>query len=139
MTYVEEMKKMNSQDELLPGMPELKPDPRGKVKFTATFLTPANLSPADLGPDKEILGLTGVKLVSACIGKPVRIGGWDSVSRGPLPLKLFIPAGSTLFCEADDWESVPENGIHIGNRTEYGYGQIVIGKWNDNQSQKMED
>lgn len=133
MAYVEEM---DSHVTILPGMPELKPDSAGKVKFTVTFLTPADISPGNLGSGRDIPELPGVKLVSACIGKPVRIGGWDSISRGPLPLKPFIPAGSTFFCEADNLESVPENGSHIGDRTEYGYGQIAIGKWNDSRNKE---
>jgi len=128
MAYVEEM---DSSLRVLPEMPELKPDPHGNVKFTTTFLTPADLSPGDLGSGKDIPGLPGVKLVSACIAKPVRIGGWDSGRRGPLPLKPFIPAGSTLFCETTDRSNVPENGSHIGKKTEFGYGQIAIGIWND--------
>ena len=71
-------------------------------------LTPLDLSTqACLGREAlpvSILERDRVRLrvVSACLGRPQRIGGWDSLARRPLPLRSVLPSGSTLFCEVDN-------------------------------------
>ncbi|MDZ4778782.1 MAG: type III-B CRISPR module-associated Cmr3 family protein [Planctomycetia bacterium] len=107
-------------------------------RFTVTLLTPLML-PID--PDgtvrqpvigQELPGLTGSRIVSACVGKSHSIGGWDSTKRQPLPLRPVLPAGSTWFCECDakDWPSLSQkHGQHIGDKRPFGYGQIVLGNW----------
>jgi CRISPR-associated protein Cmr3 len=116
---------------LLPAMPELKAA-NGKVHYTATLITPAKLTGNGWRlPNGEIEGLAG-QIVSACIGKPVLIGGWDSLKHQPKALEPYLPAGSTFFMEAD--ESGVENikqqhGKHIGEKSNWGYGQILIGVW----------
>ncbi len=80
-------------------------------------------------PDFSALGLT---LVSACIGKPIREGGWSYAKRAPKPLGSLVPAGSSYFAEAngDLRDKIKElHGKKIGNRTEYGYGEIAVGLW----------
>lgn len=78
----------------------------GKVAMVA--LTPLDLSTqACLGREAlpvSILERDRVRLrvVSACLGRPQRIGGWDSLARRPLPLRSVLPSGSTLFCEVDN-------------------------------------
>ena len=118
---------------------ELCPSPANDpLRFTVTLLTPLMLP---IEPDdtvrqpavgQRLPGLTGSLIVSACVGKPHSIGGWDSTKREPLPLRPVLPAGSTWFCECDekDWSSVSQmHGQWIGDKTVYGYGQIVIGQW----------
>lgn len=114
-------------------IPELKSS-NGKTQFTVTHLTPAYFEDTWPGPGEELPGIPGTKVVSACIERPVRIGGWDTVHRKPLPLKPFVPEGSTWFCEADRDHTKEINllkGIHIGKYCKYGFGEIAIGLWND--------
>jgi len=66
-----------------------------------------------------------LKIVSACVGKAVREGGWDYAKRKPKPLKSLVPAGSVYFIEGD----ASMLGNAIGERTAFGYGECVIGKW----------
>ncbi len=70
-----------------------------------------------------------IKIVSACTGKAVREGGWDYKARKPKPLKSLVPAGSVFFVKGD----IASLNRHIGNRTEFGYGEIAVGKWEDKQ------
>jgi CRISPR-associated protein Cmr3 len=80
-------------------------------------------------PGASLEGLPG-KLVSACLGKSVPIGGWDSNAKKPLPLRLAVPAGSVWFMQCDDRNehiTVPETGIGIG--AAWGFGQILVGRW----------
>jgi CRISPR-associated protein Cmr3 len=107
-------------------------------RFVVVLLSPLCLAVgADLvakGPGKgECLpGLDGTRIVSACVGKPIRIGGWNSLESRPLPLRPHLPAGSVFFCECDNGtiESVlSKHGEHLGDMVAYGFGRIVIGAW----------
>jgi len=71
--------------------------------------------------------LEDIEIVSACIGKAVREGGWDYKKRAPKPLKSLVPAGSVYFVQGD----ISNLGTHIGNRQNFGYGEIAIGTWED--------
>lgn len=82
-------------------------------------------------PGEPLEGLPG-KLVSACLGKPVPIGGWDSrpEKRLPLPLRLAVPTGSVWFMQCDDGNeriTAPACGIGIG--AAWGFGQFLMGRW----------
>jgi len=121
----------------LPQPPSLEPDQNGIVCFTVALLTPLMLSeqggvvrhPEQNG---ELAGLAGSRIVSACVGKAQFIGGWDSTKNVPLPLRPVLPAGSTWFCECDQtaWPTIRnKHGGHIGDKTNFGYGQIVLGSW----------
>jgi len=69
--------------------------------------------------------LEGVEIVSACIGKAVREGGWDYKYGRPKPLKSLVPAGSVYFVKGD----ISMLKKHIGERKEFGYGEIAVGIW----------
>jgi CRISPR-associated protein Cmr3 len=67
-------------------------------------------------------------VVSACLGKTVPIGGWDSQRKQSIPLRRAVPAGSVWFMTTKDTKNLfwPK-GLGIG--TEWGFGQYLIGKW----------
>lgn len=123
-----------------PTPPVVQPNAAGRVPFTVTLLTPLMLPITEsniVSPPKAgdaLLGLEPSRIVSACVGKSSAVGGWDSLRREPLPLRPVLPAGSTWFCEVDQdaWPSVrAQHGQHIGDKTSFGYGQIVLGQWPD--------
>jgi CRISPR-associated protein Cmr3 len=71
-------------------------------------------------------------IVSACIGKPLRQSGWNHQLKCPRKLRGFIPAGSVYFCEADILQKeniLKLHGKKIGQRTQYGFGQVLVGRW----------
>lgn len=82
------------------------------------------------GAGQEIENLPG-KVISACLGKPVVIGGWDSQGRQPIPLRQCIPAGSVWFMRSDRNLKPDDISGPIGKATEWGFGQILIGKWHE--------
>lgn len=117
--------------------------PAGAIRktgqVTVTCLTPLAL-PVLAGKvivplaGDEVPGLPGAKIVSACVGRPLRLGGWDSLEQRPLPLAPFLPAGSTWFCvvETQAIEGVLNlHGAKIGARQAYGFGQIALGTWEE--------
>ena len=99
------------------------------------------LSPLDideeLRPGKAFDEIGGARVVSACLDRPQRIGGWDSRVRRPLPLRSVLPPGSTLFCELTDPERfagavTADAGLaRIGSRQEWGFGLVALGTWPD--------
>ena len=101
-------------------------------------VTVVALSPLDIEQDaycgrKTLEELGGARIVSACLGRPQRIGGWNSLERVPLPLRCVLPPGSVLFCE------LPERGrdvaatdgglIRLGARQQWGFGLAAVGSW----------
>jgi CRISPR-associated protein Cmr3 len=129
MSYVEILKDTLN----LPEAPEIKPSGDGKTRFAVIHLTPGYFDGIWPGPGEELSGISGAKVVSACMERPVRIGGWDSLNREPMPLRPFLPPGTTWFCEAETCpnETIQDlHGHHIGRLFELGFGQIAIGSWN---------
>lgn len=75
--------------------------------------------------------MEGVRIVCACVDRPLRIGGWDSLQRAPLPLRNALPPGSVLFCELDDpgafWKATANGLVRVGAATATGFGLCAAG------------
>lgn len=128
MAYVEILKEQLK----IPVAPEIRSSDDGKTRFVVIHLTPSYFDGKWPSPGEKLPGISAVKVVSACMERPVRIGGWDSLQREPIPLRPFLPAGSTWFCEAEMSPNKTIQGLHdhIGSLFELGFGHIVIGLWN---------
>lgn len=135
-----------------PAIPQFKQDARG-IRFKLAQTTPAlfdidgNRCGKQMSwlPDgfteKAENGVTswaGVfgnniecQVVSACIGKPQKIGGWNIANNRPRNLTCYVPAGSVYFCraKADQLEIKQLHGSKIGLETEYGFGHVLVGTW----------
>lgn len=117
----------------IPDAPEIRPSDDGRTRFVVIHLTPGLPEGDWPSPGRDLFGISGTKVVSACLERSVRIGGWDSLNREPIPLRPFLPSGTAWFCEA---ENCPNNIIkdlhdhHIGSLTDLGFGQIAVGSWN---------
>lgn len=102
------------------------------------FFTPQDNKQSHFSSIENIvtsLGSEGssANLISACTGKAVFVGGWDSRKNEPLPLRPLLPAGSTWFLETtiDNLAMVKElHGSHIGKNCNWGFGQVLVGTWN---------
>lgn len=142
---------------------EFKPDaatdfsvPNGTLNVAVTLLTP--LLPPDSEdkhsgrvavpePGQHFFGCENTTVVSACVGKPQTLGGWDSLNRRPLDLRPVIPAGSVWFIKVGDEISDPEalrNFIDrakrgFGIKTTYGFGQVALGVWPEPTSSEGAD
>jgi len=77
----------------------------------------------------------GLEIVSACIGKAVREGGWDYKNRKPKPLKSLVPAGSCYFVEGDKEKIRALHGKYIGERQKFGYGEVAVGIWREGEAE----
>ena len=89
------------------------------------------LTPVLLGRQASEPAFPGARIVSACTDRPLRIGGWSSLARAPLPLRNAAPPGSTWFCELDDanaFRAAISNGLmHAGEATAAGFGLCAVG------------
>ncbi len=111
--------------------------PLDSIKTTRRVALVA-LTPLDIAehatPGGTLTDFAGVRIVSACLDRPQRIGGWNSLERRPLPMRSVLPPGSTLFCEIPDPRrfeaAVAAAGLpHIGSRTKWGFGLVAPGVW----------
>ncbi|MDH3348452.1 MAG: hypothetical protein OEM02_10210 [Desulfobulbaceae bacterium] len=71
-------------------------------------------------------------IISACLGKSLKIGGWDMAAKQSRPLINYVPAGSVYFCEANADQKEAILGLHnkkTGTCTQYGCGHMMIGTW----------
>ncbi len=67
------------------------------------------------------------KFISGCVGRAVKIGGWDIVKKAVKPMKSYIPAGSVYYLEALDNCNIFHEG-KIGQNCNIGYGQYILGR-----------
>jgi len=102
----------------------------GSCPLTLVALTPVLLSSGALW-GKDPLSASGARVVSACVGAPLRIGGWDSLARRPFPLRNALAPGSTLFCEAGESDplrrQVERGTLRLGDHTAAGFGLCAVG------------
>lgn len=79
----------------------------------------------------EINGIA-VKMIAACIGKPVGIGGYDLVKNRPKTMKKAVPAGSVYYFELQEssiddlFERVWHKSIS-DEKSQEGFGITLIG------------
>jgi CRISPR-associated protein Cmr3 len=84
----------------LPEAPELESGDDGVLHYTVTLITPADIGEESPGPGDRLAGTGGAlpgKVVSACAGRAVAVGGWNGLATRPLPLRPLVPAGSVFF------------------------------------------
>lgn len=116
----------------LASMPSDLPRQGSRLCYTVTILTPLPLEETPR-PGGRLPGVPG-EIASACLPRPLMLGGWDSVKRRPLPLKPHLAPGSVLFMQADKAEERAIRAAHgtcIGERPAWGYGLVVTGTWNE--------
>ena len=122
---------------LRPAAPAAWPEPPAALaessrRYSVTFLTPAFLPAEAWRPGARLPGLPG-KVVAACCGEPLRLGGW--AVRRPIAARSAVPAGSTWFLELDDGpeEGDPRDlhGRHFdpGGDGRWGHGRMAVGAW----------
>lgn len=116
-------------------------DPRVPSPITETSERVAVIAvtPIDAGTGLDqpgtVIAELGATIVSACLPRAERVGGWDSTQgRGrPSPLRNILPAGSTFFCEIADAErfatAVTGGTPRVGQRQEWGFGAVALGVW----------
>ena len=109
-------------------------------KAVLVALTPLDVEEG-IHAGKLLDDLGGARLVSACLERPQRIGGWDSLARHPLPLRPVLSPGSALFCEIPDPERFADAAdasggmLRVGSRQEWGFSLVALGAWPEPQEE----
>lgn len=102
-------------------------------RMTITLLTPLALAEKTmLQKGGRFADWDGVTVESACLGKPMMLGGWDGDKRESLPLKPYLPPGSTWFCKLnEDAKDVVEQRSRgcVGAEGAWGFGAVALGTW----------
>ncbi len=118
---------------------KIKNDQNGRIAVIA--LSPLDLKKEIYCGKKPIEALGGALVVSACLDRPQRIGGWNSLTRKPLPLRSVLPPGGVLFCDGGksanfeifqktmDSMKTNKGVLKIGARQEWGFGLVTLGIW----------
>jgi CRISPR-associated protein Cmr3 len=122
------------QQYAMPSLPDLRCD-KDLLNYAVVLITPLDI--ADSGWPRPNVGYAGLPghVVSACLKPVQRAGGWldtTVATGGPQALRPLLPAGCVLFMQTvrDQLEAVVSlHGSKIGARTEWGFGQILIGAW----------
>ena len=75
------------------------------------------------------------RLISACIGRQQKIGGYDMTKNTKIesavkPMRSYVPAGSVYFFEviSNKVSGIPVEG-KIGRNTKIGLGHYLLGRW----------
>jgi len=77
-----------------------------------------------------------LKLITAFIGKPLNLGGFDMLKKMPKPMRKAVPAGSVYYFEIlnGDFEKVKNSfnnkSISEFNTDIFGYGLALVGIYN---------
>ncbi len=89
--------------------------------------------PTSAGPPWWLdAGGVRLRVTSAAIGKPLRIGGWDIVAGRPKPAAACVPAGSVWYVETAGAQDLATlHDTCIGTRTAAGFGHVLVGAWRE--------
>jgi len=90
-----------------------------------TLVTPGIVDP--------VKPLEECNIVSACVGKSFREGGFDMKTQSSKPATSYLPAGSVWFIEASEDEAQQlidkYHETKIGQEQQLGRGRILCGYW----------
>jgi len=70
------------------------------------------------------------QLVSAALGKPQAISGWDMATQQPKPLRHFVPTGSVFYFEGAQWQGKAfSEGVTDAPYSQMGFGTVAVTSW----------
>ena len=105
-------------------------------RFKLYFVTPAIFSGDEAGkgawrPNEKFLP-SGVRFLTAAVGKAVSIGGWDVQRKSEKAMRKAIPAGSVYYYQIDDTidPAVLYDELNYKNFSEQaheGFGLVLVG------------
>ncbi|MEZ4955202.1 MAG: type III-B CRISPR module-associated Cmr3 family protein [Saprospiraceae bacterium] len=101
-----------------------------KDSFKIYLSTPAFFTKLGWQPDLSRFNINA-RLVAACVGKPLHIGGYDMLNNRPKPMLKAVPAGSVYYYESDESPEKILSQLHGQSISDFlpeqGYGIAFIG------------
>jgi CRISPR-associated protein Cmr3 len=111
-------------------LPRLDLPADGPPRVTLIPLTPLLVKREAIVGGEALPGPGEARVASACIDRPLRIGGWNSLERRPLPLRSAAAPGTVLFCELGDpagfWDIGRRGVVRVGRATASGFGLCAV-------------
>ena len=104
----------------------------GKLRYTLTLITPALGAAWGVAPEQAVREGVPGKIVCCALGKPLRIGGFDTQMRMPERVRSARGAGSVWWMEAGAADREAVFKLHntcIGAANSQGYGHVMVGAW----------
>ena len=106
-------------------------------------LTPIHAGDEFFRPGGRLEELGDATVVSACLPRVERIGGWASVGDRPGPVSMcsVLPAGSVVFCEIGDPDGLAaaveraDGPLRVGGWQRWGFGAVALGVWRDTEEE----
>lgn len=109
-------------------------------RFILIALTPLDLSHEVRLGQIPLDDLGEIQVKTACMDRPIRIGGWDSLSRQPRPMRSYVPPGTVFFCECQDKmalrSAIDQMGDRmpvVGETSDAGFGCVALGTWTESK------
>lgn len=102
-----------------------------KLRMQTDSWLPEGFCQSKQGFDGSINGID-FKILSACMGKAYREGGWNQLEHKPRAIENYLPPGSAFFVEVD--AAIPDNQIiqqlhgQVVNDNAWGEGLMLVGK-----------
>lgn len=115
---------------------ELPKHAKFKQRFKVIFLTPTYFDggwkPMQNEAWSEFFGAE-VKLKSAALYRPLKIGGWSNASGKALPMHNYVAPGSVYYFEVNEGEpklpsALTQNPENM-DAARLGFGQYIVGQW----------
>ncbi len=112
-------------------LPAIAPTDRCKI----VLMTPAYFSKGYQPQDGDwSRWVNGGRLVSAVVGKPLAISGWDVAHNRPKPLRHFVPTGSVYYFEnakitGEPFTETPQGAYPEADFGAMGFGCVAVGTW----------
>lgn len=116
----------------LPNPAQLTPDADGKLRYTLSLVTAGLGAAWGTAPGKSVHEGVPGQIVCCALGRPLRIGGFDTQMRMPERVRSARAAGSVWWLEADAADQAAVMNLHnscIGAASGQGYGHVMIGAW----------
>ena len=116
----------------LPSPAKLTADKDGTLRYTLTLITPALGAAWGVAPGQAVREGVPGKIVCCALGKPLRIGGFDTQMRMPERVRSARTAGSVWWMEAPAADLQAVLKLHntcIGAANSQGYGHVMVGAW----------
>jgi len=94
------------------------------------------VTPAFFENPLKVIEDNSLEFVTASIGKPTTIGGWNFAQNSPKEARKYIPAGSVYYFKIKDKEKIEKifdrywfKSILEGQFSKFGYGITLLGIW----------
>lgn len=76
----------------------------------------------------------GLRVISACMDRPLREGGWDQRGNQPKPIRNYLAPGTVFFCEITGPQTAEQalaqlHGSQAGPDAEWARGRLLAGRW----------